>query len=150
MNIKEYFQYCNINKISISEANYFLINFTIKKERFIYIKVVGDSMFPTLKNNSIVEIDTSPRKAKFGDIVLARYEKRFIIHRFLGKKRIKGDNNIQFDLNCFEIVGYIPFKKNIYLFLGSFISLVEGVINYKIKTEGLTKIKYLFFLKSIE
>lgn len=96
---------------------------TLKYKNEIDIKVTGDSMFPSLKNEQKVTIEKK-EKYKIGDIVVFKndIENHIIIHRIIwkcGSRYItKGDNNYLIDsvkIKKNNILGAVKEnKKNFY------------------------------------
>ena len=66
------------------------------REYKMKIKVVGDSMYPTLKNGEVVNCSASP-VYQVGDIIVYQSGEDFVVHRIIGKFLgfyiIKGDHN---------------------------------------------------------
>ena len=96
---------------------------------FFRIKCLGNSMYPTLKNEEIIEVKKFSREIVRGDLLLYYLYKNdepiFVIHRvhYIDKEYVvlKGDNNVAFD---------IPIRKN--QLLGFVNSDVNFNIDYKV------------------
>lgn len=69
----------------------------LKQDKKVKIHVVGNSMLPTLKNGDKVLLGPV-YKMRLGDIVLATYNKSYVLHRIVGWDkhtfRLVGDGNI--------------------------------------------------------
>ena len=141
--------FCKANNINISKVNYIKMEHFSNKLNSINVIVYGSSMNPSIPNNSIVTAKLRNSKYKFGDIVLAKGENTFLVHRLISFKRklLKGDNNLFFDSGKFEIVGKVMANYDLSTYIGSIISYIEGHINLRRKkpTSVLIKWKYFFF-----
>jgi signal peptidase I len=78
-----------ILKISVQLLFVFLTFIFIYLKPFYIVKVVGDSMEPTLKRNSIVLVNTIDRNFSVGDIVIAEQEGSLIIKRIAYSEKQK-------------------------------------------------------------
>lgn len=69
----------------------------LKQGKMVKVNVVGNSMLPTLKNGDKVLLGPV-YKMRLGDIVLATYNKSYVLHRVVGcdkhTYRLVGDGNI--------------------------------------------------------
>ena len=139
--------FCKENNLDFNKVNYASLTKLIHKSKSITLNVYGESMLPSILNNCQVKINLVNCKYKFGDIVLAKGENTFIVHRLMFKNRLKGDNNIIFDSGRFELVGKVSVSLNLRTYLGSLVSYFEGLINlhFKKPTTCFIKLKNLFF-----
>lgn len=92
---------------SLTICNEVLIDLFLKllqRNEIVTFVVKGNSMYPFLRNNQdyvkIVRLESGD--LKWGQIVLFRYENRYLLHRIIRKKGtnyyLRGDNNWSFHL----------------------------------------------------
>ncbi|WP_270088411.1 S24/S26 family peptidase [Sphingobacterium sp. SYP-B4668] len=69
----------------------------LRQSKKVKIPVVGHSMFPTFKNGDKVLL-APVSKVQLGDVVLATYNKTYVLHRVVGWNRsavrLVGDGNV--------------------------------------------------------
>lgn len=101
----------NIKKIA-NDSYFERVELLLAEGKAVKIPVKGISMFPSLKEGDQVRLkSTDMRDVKWGTIVLARYQGRYILHRLVGRKgdvlELAGDNNwVQIErVDCDAVIG---------------------------------------------
>lgn len=86
-------------------------------------------MYPYLQSGDKLLVDPYflPKK---GDLVLASLDGEYLVHRYLGKEKIKGDKNKFFDARSFAIAGTV---------IGRTDSSKKRVILYPRRTYGIVR-----------
>lgn len=86
--------------ITVSNTAFFqMVEDFLLEDKSILIRVKGNSMWPFLREGDCVELNrTEKRTLKIGEVVLAKWQGRYVLHRiiFKGSKYyyLSGDNNL--------------------------------------------------------
>lgn len=88
----------------------YILRKTIKQKKVIKLKVLGNSMYPVIRNGEIVDIVNETFGV--GDIILFRYKNTLIVHRLLkvcnNEYFCKGDNSFRIEKISFsDIIGKV-------------------------------------------